>query len=148
MRKKSINILFLLLTIIACQNPRPHGGNEIPPLSRNNYLMGFLNEHRASYDVSYYDINIDFDIENKSLDGFVTIKAKSLNDIEKLQVDLVKDLNIKKITHKNNELEYSREEDAVLVVFEKIIPKNTLFDFTKRIFHNASILFSMYNSQP
>ena len=88
MRKKSINILFLLLTIIACQNPRPHGGNEIPPLSRNNYLMGFLNENRASYDVNYYDINIDFDIENKSLDGFVTIKAKSLNDIEKLQVDL------------------------------------------------------------
>ena len=130
MRKKSINILFLLLTIIACQNPRPHGGNEIPPLSRNNYLMGFLNENRASYDVSYYDINIDFDIENQSLDGFVTIKAKSLNDIEKLQVDLVKDLNIKKITHKNNELEYSREEDAVLVVFEQVIPKNTLFDFT------------------
>ena len=90
MRKKSINIVFLLLTIIACQNPRPHGGNEIPPLSRNNYLMGFLNENRASYDVSYYDINIDFDIENKSLDGFVTIKAKSLNDIEKLQVDLDK----------------------------------------------------------
>ncbi len=130
MRKKSINILFLLLTIIACQNPRPHGGNEIPPLSRNNHLMGFLNENRASYDVSYYDINIDFDIQNKSLDGFVTIKAKSLNDIEKLQVDLVKDLNIKKITHKNNELEYSREEDAVLVVFEQTIPKNTLFDFT------------------
>ena len=102
MKKKSINILFLLLIIIACQNPRPHGENEIPPLSRNNYLMGFLNEHRASYDVSYYDINIDFDIENKSLDGFVTIKAKSLNDIEKLQVDLAKDLNIKKITHKNN----------------------------------------------
>ena len=130
MKKKLINILFLLLTIIACQNPRPHGGNEIPPLSRNNYLMGFLNEHRASYDVSYYDINIDFDIENKFLDGFVTIKAKSLNDIEKLQVDLVKDLNIKKIIYQNNELKYSREEDAVFVSFEQTIPKNSLFDFT------------------
>ena len=130
MKKKLIKILLLLMIIISCQNPRPHGGNEIPPLSRNNHLIGFLNEYRASYDVTYYDINIDFDIENKSLDGFVKIKAKSLNDIEKLQVDLVKDLNIKKITHKNNELEYSREEDAVLVIFAPIIPKNTLFDFT------------------
>ena len=128
MKRKSINILFLLLIIISCQNSRPHGGNEIPPLSRNNYLMGFLNEHRASYDVTYYDINIDFDIENKSLDGFVTIKAKSLNDIDTLQVDLIKDLDIKRITHKNNELEYSREEDAVLVVFPNTIPNNTLFD--------------------
>ena len=92
--------------------------------------MGFLNEHRASYDVTYYDINIDFNIENKSLDGFVTIKAKSLNDIDTLQVDLVKDLDIKKITHKNSELKYSREEDAVSVFFLNTIPKNTFFDFT------------------
>ena len=39
-------------------------------------------------------------------------------------------LNHKKITHKNNELEYSREEDAVLVVFPNTILNNTLFDFT------------------
>ena len=42
MKRKSINILFLLLIIISCQNSRPHGGNEIPPLTRNNYLMGFF----------------------------------------------------------------------------------------------------------
>ena len=64
------------------------------------------------------------------MDGFVTIKAKSLNDIDTLQVDLVKDLDIKKITYENNELEYSREEDAVLVVFPNTILNNTLFDFT------------------
>ena len=130
MKKKLINILLLCFLIVSCGNPRPHGGDEIPPLSRNNYLMGFLNENRASYDVSYYDINIDFDIENKSLDGFVTIKAKSLSDIDILQVDLTKDLDIKKITYENNELEYSREEDAVLVVFPNTILNNTLFDFT------------------
>ena len=130
MKRKSINILFLLLIIISCQNSRPHGGNEIPPLTRNNYLMGFLNEYRSSYDVTYYDINIDFNIEEKSLDGFVTIRSKSLNDIDTLQVDLAKNLEIKKITYENNELEYSREEDAVLVVFPNTISNNTLFDFT------------------
>ena len=92
--------------------------------------MGFLNEYRSSYDVTYYDINIDFNIEEKSLDGFVTIKSKSLNDIDTLQVDLAKNLEIKKITYENNELEYSREEDAVLVVFPNTISNNTLFDFT------------------
>jgi len=64
--------------------------------------MGFLNEYRSSYDVTYYDINIDFDIEKKSIDGFVTIKAKSLDDIDTLQVDLAKNLNIKKITYQNS----------------------------------------------
>jgi aminopeptidase N len=105
MKKKLINILFLCFLIVSCGNPRPHGGNEIPPLTRNNYLMGFLNEYRSSYDVTYYDINIDFNIEEKSLDGFVTIKSKSLKDIDTLQVDLAKNLEIKKITYENNEIE-------------------------------------------
>ena len=59
--------------------------------------MGFLNEYRSSYDVTYYDINIDFDIEKKSIDGFVTIKAKSLVNIDTLQVDLAKNLTITKL---------------------------------------------------
>ena len=104
MKKKLINILFLCFLIVSCGNPRPHGGDEIPPLSRNNYLMGFLNEHRSSYDVTYYDINIDFDIENKSLDGFVTIKAKSLKDIDILQVDLVKAVSYTHLTLPTSDL--------------------------------------------
>ena len=74
---------------------RPHGSQtDLPELTRNNYLMGFLNENRSSYRVSFYDINIDFDIDNKSINGSVTIKAESLNDLNKLQVDLDENLNI------------------------------------------------------
>ena len=40
--------------------------------------MGFLNENRSSYRVSFYDINIDFDIENKSIKGYVTIKVEKV----------------------------------------------------------------------
>ena len=110
---------------------RPHGSQtNTPELTRNNYLMGFLNEYRSSYDVTYYDINIDFNIEQQSIDGFVTIKAKSLDDIDTLQVDLAKNLNIKKITHQNSSVEYSREEDAVMISFNSTIDKDTLFDFT------------------
>ena len=73
--------IWLLSTseIISSTNEdRPHGSQtDLPELTRNNYLMGYLNENRSSYRVSYYDINIDFDIENKSIDGFVTIKAQS-----------------------------------------------------------------------
>ena len=52
-------------------------------------------KNRSSYRVSY-DINIDFDIENKSINGFVTIKAESIRDLNKLQIDLAENLNIKK----------------------------------------------------
>ena len=115
---KKIIFSILICTLLSCQENRPHGNQyNLPELTPNNYLIGNLNENRSSYRVSFYDINIDFDIENKSLNGFVTIKAESLRDLNKLQIDLAENLNIKKITHKGQELSFSREFDAVLVDF-------------------------------
>ncbi len=128
---KKIIYSLLICTFLACQENRPHGSqHDLPELTENNFLMGHLNENRSSYRVSFYDINIDFNIEKKSINGFVTIKAESLNDLEKLQVDLAENLNIKKIVHQNKELSYSRQFDAVLINFPNLISKGNLFEFT------------------
>ena len=141
--KKKYNILLLIIfgvliwllstseIVSATNENRPHGSqSDIPELTRNNYLMGYLNENRSSYRVSFYDINIDFDIENKTINGYVTIKAESLNDLNKLQVDLAENLNILKIVYKSKELEFSREFDAVIVNFPSPILKGNMFNFT------------------
>ncbi len=110
---------------------RPHGSQyDLPKLTRNNHLMGYLNENRSSYRVSFYDINIDFDINKKSINGFVTFKAESLNNLEKLQVDLAENLSISKIIYNDQELKFSRELDAVLIDFPSIIEKGNIFEFT------------------
>ncbi len=128
---KKIIFSFLLCTFFSCQENRPHGSQyDLPELTENNYLMGYLNENRSSYRVSFYDINIDFDINKKSIDGFVKIKAESLNDLEKLQVDLAENLSINKILHNNKELSFSRKLDAVLISFPYLIKKGDLFEFT------------------
>ena len=128
---KKIIFSILICTLLSCQENRPHGNQYmLPELTPNNLLMGNLNENRSSYRVSFYDINIDFDIDNKSLNGFVTVKAESKKDLNKLQIDLSENLNIKKITHKNQELSFSREFDAVLVNFISTIKKDSIFEFT------------------
>ena len=128
---KKIIFSLALLTLLSCQEGRPHGNQyELPELTPNNYLIGNLNENRSSYRVSFYDINIDFDIEKKSIDGYVTIKAESLIDLNSLQVDLAENLSIKKVTHKGDELSFSREYDAVLVDFNSTIKKDSIFEFT------------------
>jgi aminopeptidase N len=128
---KKIIFSLALLTLLSCQDGRPHGNQyELPELTPNNYLIGNLNDNRSSYRVSFYDINIDFDIEKKSIYGYVTIKAESLRDLNSLQVDLADNLSIKKITHEGNELSFSREYDAVLVDFVSTIKKDTIFEFT------------------
>ena len=107
--RKIIFSLFLS-TLLLSQESRPHGNQyNLPELTPNNLLIGSLNENRSSYRVSFYDINIDFDINKKSLNGFVTIKAQSKKDLNKLQIDLAENLNINKITYKNQKLSFFRE---------------------------------------
>ena len=128
---KKIIFSLLICTLLSCQENRPHGNQyNLPELTQNNFLMGNLNENRSSYRVSFYDINIDFDIGNKSLNGFVTIKAESKSDINQLQVDLAENLNIKSIIFQNKEVTFKREYDAVLIKFPKTIRKNNFFEFT------------------
>ncbi len=128
--KKIIFSLFLC-TLLLSQENRPHGNQyNLPELTPNNYLIGNLNENRSSYRVSFYDINIDFDIESKSLNGFVTIKAESKRDLNQLQIDLAENLNIIQITQNNQELSFSRKLDAVLIYFSSTIKKDNIFEFT------------------
>ncbi len=128
---KKIIFSLLICTFLSCQENRPHGNQyNLPELTPNNYLIGNLNENRSSYRVSFYDINIDFDIENKSLNGFVKIKAESVKDLDKLQIDLSENLNVEKITYKNKDLSFSRELDAILIDFDSTITKGNMFDFT------------------
>ena len=128
---KKIIFSLLVCTLLCCQENRPHGDQyNLPELTPNNLLIGNLNENRSSYRVSFYDINIDFDIKNKALEGFVKIKAESVKDLNKLQIDLAENLNVKKITYENKELSFSREFDAVLIDFESTISKGEIFEFT------------------
>ena len=128
---KKIIFSILVGTFLFCQENRPHGNQyNLPKLTPNNFLMGHLNENRSSYRVSFYDIDIDFDIANKSLNGFVTIKAESIRDLNKLQIDLAENLNIKNIIFQNEEVPFSRDFDAVLVEFPETIRKNNFFEFT------------------
>ena len=73
---KKIIFSLLVCTLLCCQENRPHGNQyNLPELTPNNLLIGNLNENRSSYRVSFYDINIDFNIENKSLRRFCKNKS-------------------------------------------------------------------------
>ena len=129
--------LFVFLSCASDKSDsRPHGSQYmLPELTENNLLIGNLNENRSSYFVSYYDINIDFNIEEKSLNGFVTIKAKSLVDLQKLQIDLTERLNVSKVTYNNKEIDFSRNMDAIIVSFPEMIEEGSIFNFS--VYYNG-----------
>lgn len=89
-------------------------------------LRGTLFPERSCYDVSYYHLDVDIDIEKKFIVGKNTITFKVVNDFDNMQVDLFSNMNVDKITWKGKELKYKRKFNAVFVKFPQKLTKNTL----------------------
>ena len=107
----------------------PEEAEAYPELTERNKLMGNLSSERTCYNVSHYDLNLDIDVEAKTIVGHNTITALAVHDFSTLQIDLQDKMNIEKIEHNGNELNYSRKEDAVFVEFPKMT-QGTEFSFT------------------
>ncbi|MBT5994178.1 MAG: M1 family peptidase, partial [Candidatus Marinimicrobia bacterium] len=100
----------------------------IPKLTERNRLLGALLPERSSYDVQHYDINMDIDVENKSVKGYVDFTAIAVNDFTKLQVDLAKAMQLNGVWYQEKQLTTSRSEDAVFIDFPEV-KEGTEFTF-------------------
>ncbi len=84
-------------------------------------LRGTLSPIRSCYDVNYYDLNIDVDIESKSISGVNHIHFNTQEAFDSLQIDLFANMLIDSIRSGNQKLAFSRLHDAVFVKFPKTI---------------------------
>ncbi|MEE8437310.1 MAG: M1 family metallopeptidase [Candidatus Neomarinimicrobiota bacterium] len=106
-----------------------------PVLTERNRLLGALTAERTCYDVTYYNLDISIDPENKYIKGFVDIHASAARDFSKLQIDLAQTMILNKIQFGSVELEYQRIEDAVFIDFPKMIKGQ---DFSFRVYYEGT----------
>ena len=142
--KKSLQIILLsvigILVFSSCSSTRQmmsryRGDMEIPkeaepypePTPRAK-LLGELTEPRICYDVTFYDLNIEIDLDNRKIAGYVDFHAQAVDYFTKLQFDLAKNMVLDEIIYKGKSLNYIREEDAVFVTFPAI-DAGTQFQF-------------------
>jgi aminopeptidase N len=92
---------------------------------RQDSLRGTLNPYRACYDVTFYNLNLRIDPDQQSIRGFNEIHFTATADFSQLQIDLFANMNIEKIVFKDQNLQYTREGDAVFVKMPGLMPKNS-----------------------
>ncbi|MBP1672294.1 MAG: aminopeptidase [Bacteroidetes bacterium] len=146
--------LFIWLTILgtSCsliginftyKTPKKPG--KYPTFKEEDYLLGSNSELRKSFDVTYYDINLDLDVKHKKINGYVDIhflmkdRETPLQNtalVDTLQLDLHQNLQIDAIVFQNDTLKYVRKYNTLFVLFEKQIPKNQVYQM--RIYYNGS----------
>ena len=111
----------------------PESTEPYPEPTPRSLLLGKLTPPRTCYDVTFYDMNIDIDIDNRKIAGFVDFHSIAMDNFVKLQFDLAKNMIIDEVNFRGKSLPYTREEDAVFVTFPQI-NKSDSFQF-RVIYH-------------
>lgn len=104
-------------------------------LTERNRLLGELLPERACYDILFYDINIEIDVDKKYIKGYVDFTALAVENFEKLQVDLAKSMQLNNVEYNGKILSTNRKEDAVYINFPKITAGS---EFTFRVYYEGS----------
>ena len=86
-------------------------------------LRGTLSPIRSCYDVTYYDLQIDLEIESKTLTGVNHIYFTNTADFDKIQIDLFKNMRIDNILYNGQDLKFERLHDAVFISFPETMKR-------------------------
>lgn len=110
------------------RNPR-HAGR-YPAFDRETILLGELTPARSSFDVTFYDLDIDIDEKGSTVGGWVAVQARATNDIDSIQLDLDDPLAVKAITwqHRGGQaLDYRRDGRALFIRLPQRLRNGELF---------------------
>lgn len=95
------------------------------PFTRADSLRGMLTPARTCYDVLFYALNIQVIPETKSIAGSTTIRFRTVQPFNTMQVDLFENMFIEKILFHGHPLDYTREYNAVFIRFPQSMNKGS-----------------------
>jgi len=114
MKKNKFLIFFLTLAFVG----------QAQEFGRKDSLRGNLTPIRTCYDVTFYDLKVMIDEQEKSIErSFNIIHFTALTDFSWFQIDLASNMEVQIIEFEKSQLEFSREFDAVYVYFNREVKK-------------------------
>lgn len=132
--KKSIVVVLSALVVSSCslmgihyQAHNPKKAKKYPKFTESDIWFGAMNEYRSCYNVEHYELYIDINPEAKTLGGKVLMTASATMEMDSLQVDLHKDLDMQHVRYQGRELPFERKYGAVLVAFPKTVSEGERF---------------------
>ena len=85
---KKVLIIFCLFILVLKINAQNRNSYFKKVFTEADTLRGNLSKYRTCFDVTYYDLKVEFNIENKSIVGTNDIYFEVKHDLDTLQIDL------------------------------------------------------------
>ncbi len=92
-------------------------------------LRGSLRPERTSFDVKHYNLSVNVDIPNRSIQGSNEISFLIVEPTKRIQLDLFANMEIDQISDAGQHLKYTRDGNAIFIEFPKVLNKG----LTKKI---------------
>lgn len=86
-----------------------------PRFTINDTIRNKLDDLRAGYDVSYYDIDIKVDPARESISGNVRMAFNALTDLKKMRLDLYDNMEVEAVMNGDQKLSFTRNDRAITV---------------------------------
>lgn len=110
----------LFVGILSAQHQHQHS-----KVSPRDSLRGMLTPFRTCYDVTYYNLNITIRPNDQFITGSNQIHYTVVENFDRLQIDLFKNMTLHSIEWKGQPLKFTREWDAVFVEFPTLQQQGT-----------------------
>jgi len=114
-----IVFFFFIIITLPCSAQQKYFQNH--DFTEADTLRGMLRLARTCYDVTFYELDIRVDINNRFIKGNVDMCFDVIEDFKKIQIDLFKNMKINLIQFEGESLSYDRVHNAVFVHFPKQI---------------------------
>ncbi len=121
------SFFFLLLACSIISDARAQ-----KPFTHADTLRGTLTPERSWWDVTFYDLQVKVNPDEKSLTGTNTIHYRVLRSSQKMQIDLQEPLVIDTILQNGRPLSFTREGAAWFVALTAPQPQGSLHSLTIR----------------
>ncbi len=108
-------LLLSFLCVCTCGRAQESGYYDTSHFTQADTLRGSLLPARANYDVTYYELYVDVDPREQTIEGRVEMDYTITGQLPILQLDLYENLQIDGITQKEKELRFTRKGNAVFV---------------------------------
>jgi len=95
--------------------PTVHISNRGNGFTRADTLRGMLTPLRTCYDVKFYHLDVDVDLQKHYIKGNNKIRFSVVPPFSKMQIDLYASMKINRILFHNQPLHYTRTYNAVFV---------------------------------
>jgi aminopeptidase N len=128
MRLLNFCFLFLLLAFTNAKEVRAQFFIETDSFSRYDTLRGANTPERAWWDVTYYHLSVEIDIDRKYLSGTNLIRFTALEQGEVLQIDLQEPMKITKIESENETLSFEKDSMFYFVELSETLQKGETKD--------------------